>query len=93
MSGKNRQKMTILSDETYKIASEMQNFSGWLRASLRLKAEGSDPVEQDLLIAYNRLQFKALNKAIKIHTTPDEFQIIWDQFNEILNQRTLGDFE
>lgn len=92
MSGNNRQKMTILSDETHKIASEMKNFSGWLRAQLRLKAEGTDAVEQDLLLAYNRLQFKALNKAIKL-ITPDQFQEIWDKFNEILNQRTLGDFE
>jgi len=92
MSGRNRQKMTILSDETHKIASEMKNFSGWLRAQLRLKAEGTDAVEQDLLLAYNRLQFKALNKAIKL-ITPDQFQEIWDKFNEILNQRTLGDFE
>lgn len=92
MSGNNRQKMTILSDETHKIASEMKNFSGWLRAQLRLKAEGTDAVEQDLMLAYNRLQFKALNKAIKL-ITPDQFQEIWDKFNEILNQRTLGDFE
>jgi hypothetical protein len=92
MSGNNRQKMTILSDETHKIASEMKNFSGWLRAQLRLKAEGTDAVEQDLLLAYNRLEFKALVKAIKI-ITPDQFQDIWDQSREILNQRTLGDFE
>lgn len=92
MSGNNRQKMTILSDDTHKIASEMKNFSGWLRAQLRLKAEGTDAVEQDLMLAYNRLQFKALNKAIKL-ITPDQFQEIWDKFNEILNQRTLGDFE
>ena len=93
MSGRNRQKMTILSDETYKIASSMDNFSGWLRARLRLHDEGVDLVEMDLMKEHLKKKFKHLSAAIDYQLSKEDASEVWVQYNLRMNQSKLGDFE
>jgi len=96
MAGRNRQKMTILSDETYKIASNMDNFSGWLRARLRQFDEGVDLVALEMMKNHHRLQFKTLSEAVRScfpHAEGFSAEDVFDRFNEMMTQSKLGDFE
>jgi len=93
MSGRNRQKMTILSDDTHKIASSMDNFSGWLRARLRQFDEGVDTVELELMKNHLRKKFDTINLAMAQELDGPEYDKVWVKYNQIMNQSKLGDFE
>lgn len=84
--------MTTLSPETHKIASSMENFSGWLRARLRQFDEGVDLVEIEMAKDYLRLQFKNLSSAINDHLELEEQDIVWTKFNILMAQKKLEDF-
>lgn len=85
--------MTTLSPETHKIASGMDNFSGWLRARLRQFEEGVDLVDIEMAKDYLRLQFKTLAGAIEYQLAKEDAQEVWDRFNEMMKQKKLEDFE
>ena len=87
-----RNKMTTLSPETHKIASNMDNFSGWLRARLRQFDEGVDLVEIELAKDYLKLQFKTMVATIEL-LYPEYNDEIWERFNIMMAQKKLGDFE
>jgi len=87
-----RNKMTTLSPETHKIASGMDNFSGWLRARLRQFDEGVDLVEIEMAKDYLRSQFKTLWAAISDTLAKEDAQEVWDRFNELMGQTKLEDF-
>ena len=93
MSGRNRQKMVLLSDETFKIASNMDNFSGWLRARLRQFDEGLDLVEMDLMKEHLKKKFDTLNLAMAQELDGPIYDGVWIQYNRIMKQSKLGDFE
>jgi len=90
-----KNKVATLSPDTHRIASKMDNFSGWLRARLRQFDEGVDLVELELAKTYLRLQFKTLSAAIDEHSGPyDETKAdIWDTFNQLMKQKKLEDFQ
>ena len=87
--------MVLLSDDTFKIASKMDNFSGWLRARLRQFDEGVDLVELELAKDFLRLQIKTLTASIDEHSGRDDEtkHDIWNTFHELMAQRKLEDFE
>jgi len=85
--------MTTLSPETHKIASNMDNFSGWLRARLRQFDEGVDLVALEMAKDYLRLQIKNLTKVVNSQPHPQVVADIWEQWNELMSQKTLEDFE
>ena len=87
-----RNKMTTLSPETHKIASNMENFSGWLRARLRQFDEGIDLVGMGVMQEYLRMQFKMLWAAVQDQLQEDDAQDVWDTFNEMMKQKKLEDF-
>ena len=93
MSGRNRQKMVLLSDETFKIASNMDNFSGWLRARLRQFDEGLDLVEMDLMKEHLKKKFDTLNLAMAQELEGPVYDDVWVKYNIIMKQSKLGDFE
>ena len=93
MSGRNRQKMVLLSDETFKIASNMDNFSGWLRARLRQFDEGLDLVEMDLMKEHLKKKFDTLNLAMAQELDGPIYDSVWVQYNRIMQQSKLEDFE
>ena len=62
--------MVLLSDETFKIASNMDNFSGWLRARLRQFDEGLDLVEMDLMKQHLKKKFDTLNLSNAMEFNP-----------------------
>jgi len=84
--------MTTLSPETHKIASSMENFSGWLRARLRQFDEGVDLVAIEMAKDFLRTQFKTLWAAVQDQLEEDEAQDVWDTFNEMMAQKKLEDF-
>jgi len=90
-----KHKMVTLSPDTHKIASKMDNFSGWMRARLRQFDEGVDLVELEMAKTFLRLQFKNLSAAIDEHSVHDDATKanIWHIFNELMAQSKLGDFE
>jgi hypothetical protein len=88
--------MTTLSPETHKIASSMDNFSGWLRARLRQFDEGVDLVAIEMAKDHLRLQFKTLWEAVQScfpHAEGFCAQDVWERFNEMMKQKKLEDFE
>ena len=93
MSGRNRQKMVLLSDDTFKIASNMDNFSGWLRARLRQFDEGLDLVEMDLMKQHLKKKFDTLNLAMAQELEGPVYDAVWVKYNIIMKQSKLGDFE
>jgi len=93
MSGRNRQKMVLLSDDTFKIASNMDNFSGWLRARLRQFDEGLDLVELDLMKEHLKKKFDTLNLAMAQELDGPVYDNVWVQYARIMKQSKLGDFE
>ena len=88
----NKHKMVTLSADTHKIASKMDNFSGWMRARLRQFDEGVDLVALEMAKDYLRLQMKNLTKVVNSLPHPEVVADIWDQWNELMAQKTLGDF-
>jgi len=85
--------MTTLTPYTHEIASKMDNFSGWLRARLRQFDEGVDLVALEMAKDYLRLQYKNLSFIIREHLELEEQDLVWTEFNKLMNQKTLGDFE
>jgi len=88
-----KHKMVTLSPETHKIASKMDNFSGWIRARLRQFDEGVDLVSLEMAKDYLRLQIKTLTDCVNDLPHPDIIIDIWTEWNERMAQRKLGDFE
>jgi len=88
-----KHKMVTLSPETHKIASKMDNFSGWMRARLRQFDEGVDLVALEMAKNYLRLQLKTLTDCVNDLPHPDIIVDIWAEWNERLTQKKLGDFE
>ncbi len=88
----NMQKLVTLSPDTHKIASKMDNFSGWLRARLRQYDEGIDLVELDTMKEWHKKKFSTLSAAIA-EQNDEIMDDIWHLYNELLQQSKLGDFE
>jgi len=91
-----KHKMVTLSPDTHKIASKMDNFSGWMRARLRQFDEGVDLVALEMMKNHTRLQFKTLCEAIRScfpHAEGFSADDVFDRFNEMMAQSKLGDFE
>tara|TARA_Y100000593_G_C4193454_1_gene278132 strand:+ start:114 stop:362 length:249 start_codon:yes stop_codon:yes gene_type:complete len=81
-----RQKMINLDDQTFAIAKNMTNFSGWVRRMLLLKDQGQDAVKvyRDLtswVAAVNAIEDKEVRQAI------------YAQVQENKQQKRLGEFE
>ena len=93
MAGRHLNKMTTLTPDTHKIASSMDNFSGWLRARLRQFDEGVDLVALEMSKDYLKLQFKNLSHAIDGQLTKQASGEIWILWNDLMLQSKLGDFE
>jgi len=87
-----RNKMTTLTPYTHEIASKMDNFSGWLRARLRQHDEGVDLVALEMAKDYLRLQYKNLSFIINEHLELEEQDLVWTEFNKLMNQSKLEDF-
>ncbi|GAH11451.1 unnamed protein product [marine sediment metagenome] len=87
-----RHKMVTLSPDTHKIASKMDNFSGWMRARLRQFDEGVDLVEIELAKDHLRLQFKTLSAAIHSMFAPGVIEDVFHRYNEMMKQSKLEDF-
>jgi len=91
-----KNKVATLSPDTHRIASSMENFSGWLRARLRQFDEGVDLVELELAKTYLRLQFKTLSEAVHSsfpHAEGFSAEDVFIRFNEMMAQKKLEDFE
>jgi len=88
-----KHKMVTLSPDTHKIASKMDNFSGWMRARLRQFDEGVDLVSLEMAKDYLRCQFKTLWTAVSDSLAKEDAQEVWDRFNELMGQTKLEDFE
>ena len=93
MAGRHLNKMTTLTPDTHKIASNMDNFSGWLRARLRQFDEGIDLVELEIMKNYLKTQFDTLWGAVEYQLAKEDAQEVWDRFNEMMKQKKLGDFQ
>lgn len=81
-----RQKMINLDDQTFAIAKNMTNFSGWVRRMLLLKDQGQDAVKvyRDLtswVAAVNAVEDEEVRQAI------------YAQVQENKQQKRLGEFE
>jgi hypothetical protein len=87
-----KNKVATLSPDTHRIASKMENFSGWLRARLRQFDEGVDLVELEMAKDYLRLQFKTISAVVEL-LYPEHNDAIWERFNIMMAQKKLGDFE
>ena len=87
------QKTISLTADTLTISNRMANFSGWIRARLRQFDEGIDPVELDLAYQHAQLCRKTLHAAIHEQPHPEIIAAIFEKYNELMTQRTLGDFE
>jgi len=88
-----KNKVATLSPDTHRIASKMDNFSGWLRARLRQFDEGVDLVELEMMKNYHRLQLKHLTTVVNEHMELEDRDIIWTEWNKLMTQKKLGDFE
>ena len=86
------QKTISLTADTLTISNKMGNFSGWIRARLRQFDEGVDPVELDLAYQHAQLCRKTLHAAIN-EQNDEVIADIFALYNELMTQRTLGDFE
>ena len=74
----------------------MENFSGWIRARLRQYEEKVDPVELDMKYQGMKLRYKTLCAAINScfpHAEGFSAEDVFHRYNEMMAQRTLGDFE
>ena len=81
-----RQKMINLDDQTFAIAKNMTNFSGWVRRMLLLKDQGQDAVK----IYRDLTSWVAAVNAVE----DDEVrQKIFAQVQENKQQKRLGEFE
>jgi hypothetical protein len=88
-----KHKMVTLSPDTHKIASKMDNFSGWIRARLRQFDEGVDLVGLEISKDYIKLQLKNLTTIINSLPHPQVIEDIWEQWNELMKQKKLEDFQ
>ena len=81
-----RQKMINLDDQTFAIAKNMTNFSGWVRRMLLLKDQGQDAVK-----VYRDLT----SWVAAVNAVEDEEvrQTIYAQVQENKQQKRLGEFE
>jgi len=93
MASKFKNKVATLSPDTHRIASSMDNFSGWLRARLRQFDEGVDLVALEMAKDYLRLQYKNLSFIINENLELEEQDLVWTKFNIMMAQKKLGDFE
>jgi len=93
MAPKFKNKVATLSPDTHRIASSMENFSGWLRARLRQFDEGVDLVEVEMAKNYMRLQYKNLSFIINENLELEEQDLVWTEFNKLMNQKKLEDFQ
>jgi len=84
--------MTTLSPDTHKIASGMDNFSGWLRARLRQFHEGVDLVELETRLDASFMRLKTLRAAVS-EENEEIADRIFAKYIDLMEQRRLGDFE
>jgi len=92
--GKQQKTISLTADTVAMVAKKGKdwNFSGWIRARIRQMDEGVDPVELDLAYQHCQLCRKTLHSAI--HSMGDEvIADIFDEYNRMMTQRTLEDFE
>jgi len=80
------QKMVSLDPETAAYATQMTNFSGWVRRMLILRHHGDDAVD-----IYRRLT--ALMSAINTTADDETLLNIFKQFDINREQKRLGEFE
>ena len=80
------QKMVSLDSKTAKIASQMNNFSGWIRRMLLLRDRGDDTVA-----IYRR--YTALMSAVSSYEDEEAQMKIFAQFKLNKEQKRLGEFE
>jgi hypothetical protein len=90
-------KTVSLSDSTFLIAKKIEEqyhsgFSGWLRAMIRQWDERIDTVQLDLNYQASTLRYKTLRAAIG-EMNDEIMDDIFEKYNELMTQRTLGDFE
>ena len=81
-----RQKMINLDDQTFALAKNMTNFSGWVRRMLLLKDQGQDAVK----VYRDLTSWVAAVNAIE---DDDVRQMIYAQVQENKQQKRLGEFE
>lgn len=79
-------KMVSLDQETARMASQMTNFSGWVRRMLHLRDRGDDTVA-----VYRNLT--ALMAAVSDHPDEEIQREIFEQYNINREQKRLGEFE
>ena len=80
------QKMVSLDQKTARIASQMTNFSGWIRRMLLLRDQGSDKVA-----IYRRLT--SLMAAVSAIEDEEQRMEVFARFEENESQKRLGEFE
>ena len=80
------QKMVSLDQKTARIASQMANFSGWIRRMLLLRDQGSDKVA-----IYRRLT--SLMAAVSAIEDEEQRMEVFARFEENESQKRLGEFE
>jgi len=91
-------KTVSLTDSTFLIAAKIEEqyhagFSGWLRAMIRQWDEKIDTVQLDLDYQHSQLCRKTLHAAIYEQPHTEIITAIFEKYNELMTQRTLGDFE
>jgi len=95
MSAGKKHKMVSLTDETYAMVKKKGkdwNFSAWIRARIIQMNDGIDPVQLDLDYQASTLRYKTLRAAIG-EMNDEVMDDIFEKYNELMTQRTLGDFE
>jgi len=80
------QKMVSLDQKTAEIASQMSNFSGWIRRMLTLQDSGTD-----LVAIYRRLT--SLHAAIATIEDEETRTAIYQNYEVNEKQKRLGEFE
>ena len=81
-----RQKMINLDDETYAMARDMSNFSGWVRRMLKLRAGGTDTVQ----LYRDKVAWAA---AVNQEEDEEVRARIYARVQENKAQKRLGEFE
>jgi|TARA_Y100000593_G_scaffold40263_1_gene77552 hypothetical protein len=81
-----KQKMINLDDETYAMAGQMSNFSGWVRRMLKLRANGTDAVQ----LYRDKTAWAA---AVNSEEDEEVRARIYARVQENKQQKRLGEFE
>ena len=88
--------MVSLTDETFKIAASMPNFSQWVRIGLREHANGTDLASETMRrVRFAKAAYLLAStlREYALQVDPEFEQTVDDLVAKALNQTTLEEFE